>query len=211
VNRQLTVHNAQISTAAVEIKTLTISGKQVTIAVFRQLREERLISFDGTLNGVPWGTVNYHPDKCGDDFADHIHVVWQRGSELLRSRVGRPHRLPFIVVTDSLAREWLDASILAGWRAETHTDRPGALFLDLEMGAPVRIEVDTKARDAMWSLSDRDRDSALKSIRLRATGKSVEDLSALMQAEARGDAEARTRVEGHWKALNDLPQLFIAV
>lgn len=83
--KQLTVHNATINTAAVEVKTLTISGKQVTLAVFRQLREEQLIADDGTLNGVPWGYVNYHPDKC--DQPGHRHYVWQRGDELLRSRV----------------------------------------------------------------------------------------------------------------------------
>lgn len=83
---QLTVHNAQISTATVEIKTLTITGKQVTLAVFRQLVEEPLIADDGTLNGVPWGRVNYHPDKCADA-AEHWHVVWQKGAELRRSRL----------------------------------------------------------------------------------------------------------------------------
>ena len=31
MTKQLTVHNALISTAAVQIKTLTISGKQVTL------------------------------------------------------------------------------------------------------------------------------------------------------------------------------------
>jgi hypothetical protein len=86
VAAKLTVQNAEIKTAAVELKTLTVSGKQVTLAVFRQLREEPLIAEDGTLNGVPWGTVNYHPDKCGDA-PDHAHVVWQRGTELLRSAV----------------------------------------------------------------------------------------------------------------------------
>jgi len=30
----LSVHNAEITTARVEVKTLTISGKQVTLAVF---------------------------------------------------------------------------------------------------------------------------------------------------------------------------------
>ncbi|MFF2944053.1 hypothetical protein ACFVSQ_29845 [Streptomyces niveus] len=85
MTKQLTTQNATITTAAVEVKTLTISGKQVTLAVFRQLREEPLIAEDGTLNGVPWGTVNYHPDKCSS--GDHWHVVWQRGAELLRARV----------------------------------------------------------------------------------------------------------------------------
>lgn len=85
--KQLTTQNATITTAAVQVKTLTISGKQVTLAVFRQLREEPLIAYDGTLNGVPWGYVNYHPDKCGDTRIDHWHIVWQRGEELLRCRV----------------------------------------------------------------------------------------------------------------------------
>ena len=33
--------NAVINTAAVQIKTLTVAGKQVTLAVFRQLIEEQ--------------------------------------------------------------------------------------------------------------------------------------------------------------------------
>lgn len=91
--KQLTTQNATITTAAVEVKTLTISGKQVTLAVFRQLREEPLIAEDGTLNGVPWGIVNYHPDKCSDSFFPHWHVVWQHGTELRRARVH--HSAPF--------------------------------------------------------------------------------------------------------------------
>jgi len=88
--KQLTTQNATITTAAVEVKTLTVSGKQVTLAVFRQLREEPLIAEDGTLNGDPWGIVNYHPDKCGgDDYSPHWHIVWQRGGDLLRSRIER--------------------------------------------------------------------------------------------------------------------------
>lgn len=56
----MTVHpmrilNAEIKTAVVEIKTLTVSSKQVTLAVFRQLMEEPLVNDDGTLNGTPWG------------------------------------------------------------------------------------------------------------------------------------------------------------
>jgi hypothetical protein len=87
----LTVHNAEITTARVEIKTLTVSGKQVTLAVFRQLRNVPVLGDDGVLAGEPWGTVNYHPDKCADASA-HWHVVWQRGTELLRSAVAvTPH------------------------------------------------------------------------------------------------------------------------
>ncbi|MEU3622787.1 hypothetical protein BS329_09715 [Amycolatopsis coloradensis] len=82
----LTVQNAAIATASVEIKTLTVSGKQVTLAVFRQLLEQPLVLDDGTLAGQPWGVVNYHPDKCGNA-AEHWHIVWQDGSDLRRSRV----------------------------------------------------------------------------------------------------------------------------
>lgn len=39
----LTVKNAEIKTAAVEIKALKIGGKQVTMAVVRQIQRERLI------------------------------------------------------------------------------------------------------------------------------------------------------------------------
>ena len=97
---KLTVHNVHISTATVEIKKFTVDSKQVTLAVFRQLIEEPLVADDGTLNGVPWGTVNYHPGKqCravpheGEqrdyDYTgyEHLHVVWQKGSELRRTTV----------------------------------------------------------------------------------------------------------------------------
>jgi len=82
----LTTENATITTVAVTIHALKIGTKQVTQSVFKQLPEEPLIAQDGTLNGVPWGRVNWHPDKCAE-FPAHWHIVWQRGGELLRSRV----------------------------------------------------------------------------------------------------------------------------
>jgi len=82
--KKLTAENAIIKTATVEVKTLTISGKQVTLAVFRQLPHRELINTDTLeLLGVPWGIVNYHPDKCGSS-SEHIHVVWQKGTTLAR-------------------------------------------------------------------------------------------------------------------------------
>jgi hypothetical protein len=108
------VHNAEIKTAAVEIKTLTITGKQVTLAVFRQLLQEDLIGEDlasessAPLKGIPWGIVNYHPDRITDpdDYNPwsstgrreipcerantHLHVIWQMGSELRRAIVWHP-------------------------------------------------------------------------------------------------------------------------
>lgn len=96
----LTVHNAEIKTAAVEIRTLTISGKQVTLAVFRQLRSERWLDNELNPRGPAWGVVNYHPDpicrlsggRGGLDGTPHIHMVWQLGAELRRHAFVDPTR-----------------------------------------------------------------------------------------------------------------------
>lgn len=76
------VQQASLNTATVQIKTLTINGKQVTMAVFRQLLQEELFNEDGTLKGQVWGHVNYFPKPCEPD---HLHVVWQKGAELRRA------------------------------------------------------------------------------------------------------------------------------
>jgi len=79
-------HEATVKTAAVEVKALTISGKQVTLSVFRQLKNEPLIDVEtGDLLGTPWGTVNYFGfENCRPN---HLHVVWQKGKEIRRSCV----------------------------------------------------------------------------------------------------------------------------
>jgi hypothetical protein len=85
--RVLTAQNAVINTAAVQIKTLTVAGKQVTLAVFRQLIEEHIFDFEaGALRGVGWGHVRYLIDRPPDQA---IHLVWQRGEELRRCIVER--------------------------------------------------------------------------------------------------------------------------
>lgn len=86
--KTITTQEASIKTATVEVKTLTLGGKQMTLSVFRQLQEEELIDMEtGQFRGLPWGTVNYHPDcRTG---AEHLHVVWQKGSALRRATVYR--------------------------------------------------------------------------------------------------------------------------
>lgn len=88
---KLTAENAVIKTASVEVKTLTISGKQVTLAVFRQLPEIEVIDLRGKLRGVLWGRVNYCPDKNCGKWPGHVHVVWQEGESLRRATVYPPH------------------------------------------------------------------------------------------------------------------------
>ncbi len=87
VGRRITVHEASVRTATVEVKTLTISGKQVTLAVFRQLMMEWLLDNErNQLRGEVWGWVNYHQRECAD-YGEHRHVVWQKGDELRQAIV----------------------------------------------------------------------------------------------------------------------------
>ncbi len=76
-DKPILAESTAIKTAFVEIKTLTIGKKQMTLAVFRQLPEEDVINqATCELRGIPWGHVNYHPD-CKDEAA-HLHVIWQK-------------------------------------------------------------------------------------------------------------------------------------
>jgi hypothetical protein len=87
--RVINIHDAKIKTMSVGIKAMTVNDRQVTLAVFRQLLDVDLISDDGTLNGIPWGVINYHPDKCAEGIP-HFHVVWQSGEELRRATIIDP-------------------------------------------------------------------------------------------------------------------------
>ena len=109
----LTVHNAEIRTATVEIKTLTVSGKQVTLAVFRQLVNDWLVDNQGNFQGTPWGVVNYCPDKWCSAFGDgHQHVVWQDGTDLRRSVVNLQAWLKHGVFTPPEADRLVDCLVL---------------------------------------------------------------------------------------------------
>ena len=82
---RITTKEATVKTASVEMKVLSISGKQMTLAVYRQLDEAAIIDEEtGNLQGVPWGRVNYFWGHCKPD---HLHIVWQKGEELRRSCV----------------------------------------------------------------------------------------------------------------------------
>lgn len=77
--------DASVRTASVSIQSLTISSKQVTLSVFRQIELDTLIDPEtAKLNGLPWGRVNYY----WKDNDEGLHVLWQKGSELRRDLVG---------------------------------------------------------------------------------------------------------------------------
>jgi hypothetical protein len=93
--RVVEAHEAAIHTATVEVKTLTIKGRQLTLSVFRQIVRESVLRIDRggvELNGTPWGWVKYHPAPCDNAPESHLHVIWQKGGELRRACVDEPNR-----------------------------------------------------------------------------------------------------------------------
>lgn len=105
---ELTIHNAEVRTAALEVKVLAVNGKQATQAVFKQLLDRDLIADDGTLHGAPWGMVNYHPQKCAD--GEHVHVVWSAGKDLRRARVDLDPHFPLVFLPEAGA-SYVEAKI----------------------------------------------------------------------------------------------------
>ncbi|MER5348932.1 hypothetical protein ABT093_01140 [Kitasatospora sp. NPDC002551] len=205
--KQLTVHNATINTAAVEVKTLSISGKQVTLAVFRQLRDEQLIADDGTVNGQPWGFVNYHPDKC-DGARAHKHYVWQRGDELLRSRVydvpdfdpqADRRRLPTDFrpdeadrFLDGLVREWINGAVEEAplTREKYHSRHIGERSLGHMFGFRVMAFASDAAVEAADKKLQADQQRAGLAEKLR---KASEPLGRFETAESRESELSRQR------------------
>lgn len=83
----LNAENAQIITATVTVRALTIERRQVTLSVFRQLIEADIVDLDVMrLRGVGWGHVRYLIEQPPDRA---INLVWQLGSELRRGIVQR--------------------------------------------------------------------------------------------------------------------------
>lgn len=79
-------HEAKVKTPTVTLKAITISGRQMTLSVYRQLEDEDLIDTEtGQFRGLPWGRINYFWGECKAE--DHLHVVWQKGDELRRACV----------------------------------------------------------------------------------------------------------------------------
>lgn len=210
MNRQLTTQNASITTVAVEVKALTISGKQVTQSVYRQLQEARLIAHDGTLNGVPWGFVNHCPERkfwnnaagewepCQGSGA-HLHIVWQYGAHLYRSRVAPPP-----VWYRAFSSDWTDAYAQAVYCSNGHeygeslrgTTYQGAYEVLFEFnGTQCRASLPDSPRKDGHECSHDDRDECR------------EELTADLGREY----DRRARHKALWQSMKQLPQLFIAV
>ena len=96
---RIEVQRAGIATAAVELTTIKVSGKQMTLAVFRQLDEDVLALTDDPLI---WGRVNYCTKGCYEERAArlrenfpvtaHIHVIIQEGDTIKAGIIFAPPR-----------------------------------------------------------------------------------------------------------------------
>jgi hypothetical protein len=232
--RQLTVHNASIATATVEIKTLTVSGKQVTLAVYRQLQQERLVNEDGTLAGVPWGRVNYCSEwnlngrnfKCNIDGLNHWHIVWQKGEELCRSL--SQSKLSFDVFRPAAGQRFRDSAILEmlKGRTEFFDGRPACVIEDhvpefkfeAYDGTIVYVGCSELANRVLrvreYGPSHEQRFSQLL-VHLEAQvaeyGKSTDELYEDFRADVNKELVRRQRCRESHDSLAQLPQLFIAV
>lgn len=85
---KIAIEDVLIKTASIEVKVLTLTRKQVTMGVFRQLDMKCCINQDmSEFKGQIWGRVNYH-HKCVEDYV-HMHVVWQLDDELCHDIIYR--------------------------------------------------------------------------------------------------------------------------
>jgi hypothetical protein len=214
VTERLTTQNATITTATIQIRTLTIGKKQVTLAVFRQLEDADIIkTLDADLAGEPWGRVNYHPDKCADA-KEHIHVVWQQGDELRRATVYAPsvaaHRNPY-------AGLYVQALIADGRRYHLE-DRP-ADHLQVIRGRPGEESGFARFTYRGVHFHGPVRDDFVRAYQHLAQAPSVEDMWHHIRHVAGPDATTDS-IAGRlpalayttsWRRLKELPQLFIAV
>lgn len=89
----ISTKQAVIKTAAIEIKSLQINAKQVTLAVFRQMDIKRILDYENLkINGFVWGRVNYCAEKhINNHFAPqdniHIHIIWELEGKLFRDTI----------------------------------------------------------------------------------------------------------------------------
>lgn len=94
IDPEISTDQATCSTVEVAIRVVRIGRKQMTLAIFRQLPEREIIARDGTLDGIPWGWVNYEvPDAVAQR-----NFIYTRDGRLYRSLVvmsdhARPYQL----------------------------------------------------------------------------------------------------------------------
>ena len=79
----INIEDVSLKSMSVEIRALTVSGKQMTLSVFRQLPEKSILDDQLNLIGIPWGRVLYFWGAEKD--CKGFQVVWQSRDTLFRS------------------------------------------------------------------------------------------------------------------------------
>jgi hypothetical protein len=206
MSESITVQQADIHTAAVEVAIMRISGKQVTLSVFRQLKEEPVVDTDGHFVGLPWGTVNYHPPKeCSG--SSHVHVVWQKGSELRRAVLTQPTKS--LAAWSEASADWVVAASAQGWRP-SQLPRWDQDSVRVQFPSGVcEVDLPRALRD-FWIA-----ESAVyqhrEPVHPDRPPASEEQLRAEVEADVRDFYERDRQRRLRWDEVRALPQLFIAV
>jgi hypothetical protein len=109
--KTLLSRDAVIRTATVEIKALTLGGRQITQSVFKQIPDEMLVNPETLeLRGFPWGQVNYRWGDCSDRGQAHLHVIWQSGPVLRRACIDPdPAHQPGVCLASGRLRRHVEA------------------------------------------------------------------------------------------------------
>ncbi|MFJ2949141.1 hypothetical protein ACIO8H_16155 [Streptomyces sp. NPDC087226] len=203
--------NTSIETVTVQIRTLNVGAKQMSLSIFRQLVEAPAINAVGRVQGRPWGIVNYHPDRC-DDAKQHLHVVWQLDDQLRRGFVLAPEHA---YLRHPLVAEYVTARVYEGARRDTVRAEHGDLKVHRsvttrEIGATVYVRgVRFAGTVSSLTLSVFDRSAYDdQAERLPAEFeeayqrplRTVAEVAELLPVEA---------YKAAWRELSALPQLFI--
>jgi hypothetical protein len=145
-------NEAVIRTATIEIKTLSVSKRQVTMGLFRQLQQEELIDPETMeFRGVPWGRVNYFWNGSGGSEGD-LHIVWQKDTELRRAVVTKhlPYHLRTSYDRDIRLAEYL--SLLPNIERELSAlDSLPEGHEHRYHGSPAYNSAVSQAKEAMWN------------------------------------------------------------
>lgn len=88
MSKLINISDVKLKSLSVEIKALTVNGKQMTLAVFRQLPARELWDKQFKLLGIPWGRVRYFWGEDKD--CTGFQVVWQDADILYRSMHYQP-------------------------------------------------------------------------------------------------------------------------
>ncbi len=143
-----TVHNVQVRTATIAVNVLTLNERHMTLSVFRQIRLRDLINEDGTLNGQPWGFINYHADKC-DKEPEHLHVLWQSGDDLFRATVDVK---PKFVARFEPEQSWLVMDVVvrdAALSGEVMPSVGGPFYLRRVGGLELKLSMSQQAEEVV--------------------------------------------------------------